>query len=92
MVRNGSIADTVELGNMPPTIRLRKNGPFVIEDELVKVVDWNGAEYPIVRRPIALCRCGSSMKKPFCDGSHARVGFEAATGACGPEAGEDPAS
>lgn len=71
---------------MAPTIRLRKNGPYVVDGEDVRVVDWNGVEYVVDRQPIALCRCGGSARKPFCDGSHARRGFEAAEGA---EAAED---
>ena len=66
---------------MPITIRLRRNGPYVIESEDVKVVDWNGVEYPVSRRPIALCRCGASATKPFCDGTHSRTGFAAAEAA-----------
>jgi CDGSH-type Zn-finger protein len=66
------------------TIRARKNGPYVIEGD-VQVVDWNGAEYVSERRPIALCRCGASSKKPFCDGTHNRIGFQAAE-----EGGGDP--
>ena len=58
------------------TIKVRHNGPYVIEGDDVTVVDWNGAEYPIARRPVALCRCGGSQNKPFCDGTHARVGFK----------------
>jgi CDGSH-type Zn-finger protein len=57
-------------------IRLRLNGPCVIEGDEVQVVDWNGVPYVIERFPIALCRCGASARKPFCDGSHARVGFK----------------
>ena len=68
------------------TVRLRKNGPYVIEDETVRVIDWNGVEYPVTRRPIALCRCGASAKKPFCDGTHGRIGF------CGDEDAAPPAS
>lgn len=58
------------------TVRVRRNGPCVIDDPDVNVVDWNGVEYPVQRRPVALCRCGASATKPFCDGSHARVGFQ----------------
>jgi CDGSH-type Zn-finger protein len=57
------------------TIRLRQNGPIVIESEEVRVTDWNGVSYEIARRPIALCRCGGSSNKPFCDGSHKGNGF-----------------
>ena len=56
-------------------IRLRKNGPYLVEDLDVRVCDWEGHEYVITRRPVALCRCGASARKPFCDGSHARSGF-----------------
>ena len=70
---------------MSITIRLRKNGPYVIDGEDVRVVDWNGADYSIGRRPIALCRCGASTTKPFCDGTHSRVGFQAAEAGVGPE-------
>jgi CDGSH-type Zn-finger protein len=74
------------------TIRLRRNGPYVIDDEDVRVVDWNGAEYQVDRKPIALCRCGASTKKPFCDGTHSRIGFQAAEDAVGPDARDKPAN
>ena len=56
-------------------IRLRRDGPYVIESDEVTVVDWDGKPYPVDRHPVALCRCGASLRKPFCDGSHARIGF-----------------
>ena len=74
------------------TIRLRKNGPYLIEDDDMKVLDWDGSEYPITRRPIALCRCGASTQKPFCDGTHSKIGFQAAEAAVGPEAQEKSAN
>ena len=72
-------------------VRLRKNGPYVIDSDEVTVVDWNGQPYQIERRPIALCRCGASTKKPFCDGTHSRIGFAASEDAVGPEAADKPA-
>jgi len=63
------------------TIRLRQNGPYLVDGDDVKVLDWNGAEYHIERRPIALCRCGGSTTKPFCDGTHSKIGFQAAEAA-----------
>jgi CDGSH-type Zn-finger protein len=58
------------------TIRLRRNGPYVIESDEVTVVDWEGVEYRIDRRPFALCRCGASSTKPFCDGTHRTIEFD----------------
>ncbi len=72
------------------TIKLRLNGPYLVEGDDVKVLDWNGAEYHVDRRPIALCRCGGSTKKPFCDGTHSKVGFQAAEAAV-PGSGDKPA-
>ena len=74
-----------------PTIRLRRNGPYLLEGDDITVVDWNGVEYPVDRRPIALCRCGASTRKPFCDGTHSKVGFAAAEAAVGPDAEDKPA-
>jgi 3-phenylpropionate/trans-cinnamate dioxygenase ferredoxin subunit len=63
------------------TIKVRQNGPYLVEGDEVTLVDWNGHAYPIDRRPFALCRCGASAKKPFCDGTHKAVGFQAAEAA-----------
>ena len=63
------------------TIRLRQNGPYVIDSTDVRVIDWNGVEYTVERWPIALCRCGASTTKPFCDGTHSKIGFLAAEAA-----------
>ena len=72
------------------TIRLRQNGPYVVDGEDVQVIDWNGAQYHVERRPIALCRCGGSTNKPFCDGTHSKIGFAAAEAAV-PGSGDKPA-
>ncbi len=48
---------------------LRVSGNFVIKDAQGKDFDLSGREV------ISLCRCGNSNDKPFCDGSHKRVGF-----------------
>ena len=71
-------------------IRVRQNGPFLVEGDDVKVVDWNGNEYQPSKRPFALCRCGASTRKPFCDGTHSKVGFAAAEAAV-PASGDTPA-
>ena len=66
-------------------IRLRENGPIVIESDgengTPDIFDWNGVPYTVTRTPIALCRCGGSTNKPFCDGTHSKIGFQAAEAA-----------
>ena len=63
-------------------IKVRLNGPYLVDvPEDVKLVDWNGNEYQIPKRPFALCRCGASKTKPFCDRSHSEIGFAAAEAA-----------
>jgi 3-phenylpropionate/trans-cinnamate dioxygenase ferredoxin subunit len=69
----------------PVTITVRENGPFVIAgDDMarVRLVDHQGNEIPTAGRArISLCRCGASTKKPFCDGTHSRIGFQGAEAA-----------
>jgi CDGSH-type Zn-finger protein len=77
---------------MAVTIRVRKNGPYVVDGEDVTIVDWDGRPYPVGRLPVALCRCGGSTNKPFCDGTHSKIGFSAAEAAVGPDAEDKPAS
>jgi CDGSH-type Zn-finger protein len=62
----------------------RKNGPFRVEapEGSVELVDADGRQYDLTGKPnFALCRCGGSVNKPFCDGTHSRVGFQAAEAA-----------
>jgi len=55
------------------TITVRKNGPYIVSGT-VEVRDADGNVYP-AKETVALCRCGASTNKPFCDRSHAKVGF-----------------
>ena len=61
------------------TIRCRENGPLVLPAKF-KIVDHLGSEFalPVGKENVALCRCGHSKSKPFCDGSHKACGFQAA--------------
>jgi len=67
---------------MPITIKVRENGPlFITADDAPQVVIVDHAGNRIEPKPgkgIALCRCGASVNKPFCDGTHTRIGFKAA--------------
>ena len=60
------------------TISVKKNGPFRVEGA-VRLLDVEGNEYDLTGKPgISLCRCGHSANKPFCDGSHNKIGFQSA--------------
>jgi CDGSH-type Zn-finger protein len=57
-------------------IKARENGPYLIEGQAT-YVDADGNEQTTSGTMIALCRCGQSTTKPFCNGTHRKVGFEA---------------
>jgi CDGSH-type Zn-finger protein len=66
-------------------ITARPNGPYVVEGE-VEIYDPTGAKVDTSTRPrISLCRCGASVTKPFCDGTHSKIGFAAAEAAVAQE-------
>jgi 3-phenylpropionate/trans-cinnamate dioxygenase ferredoxin subunit len=66
------------------TIEVRKNGSYRVYGD-VNLVDHEGNQVPIPEGKrkvspegitlISLCRCGGSVTKPFCDGTHSRIGF-----------------
>ena len=51
------------------------NGPFLIRGP-IELTTPDGEPIPRDRRTIALCRCGKSVIKPFCDGTHKIIGFQ----------------
>jgi CDGSH-type Zn-finger protein len=63
---------------MAVKISIRPNGPYLVEGDDVEVLDPQGNKVDTTgRQKIALCRCGASTQKPFCDGTHNKVGFQA---------------
>ncbi|WP_245177350.1 CDGSH iron-sulfur domain-containing protein [Geodermatophilus sp. DF01-2] len=58
------------------TITPYRDGPLIVRGDF-RLVDQDGAEIDPGRDTVALCRCGRSGIKPFCDGSHKRAGFSA---------------
>jgi CDGSH-type Zn-finger protein len=56
------------------TITATKNGPYVVTGP-VTIADHNGRKIDLPAQ-IALCRCGQSGNKPFCDGTHLTVDFD----------------
>jgi 3-phenylpropionate/trans-cinnamate dioxygenase ferredoxin subunit len=63
---------------MSVKITIRNNGPYLVEGDFT-LVDHEGNEVPLAKR--ALCRCGGSTTKPFCDGTHSKIGFQGANAA-----------
>jgi len=65
-------------------ITIRPNGPYRVEapEGSIELVDANGTPYDLTGKPaFSLCRCGASTNKPFCDGTHSKIGFQAAEAA-----------
>jgi 3-phenylpropionate/trans-cinnamate dioxygenase ferredoxin subunit len=71
---------------MTVKITCRPNGPYLVEGDGVDIYDPAGNRVDTTGRPrIALCRCGGSVSKPFCDGTHSKIGFQAAEAAVAQE-------
>jgi CDGSH-type Zn-finger protein len=64
------------------TITPYRNGPYLVRGKFT-IVDQYGNEIDPRRRTVALCRCGRSRMRPFCDGTHKTIRFEAAGAAEG---------
>jgi 3-phenylpropionate/trans-cinnamate dioxygenase ferredoxin subunit len=70
-------------------ITARRNGPYRVEAPIgsVELVDADGNPYDLSARvkegktAFSLCRCGGSVTKPFCDGTHSKIAFDAAEAA-----------
>ncbi len=58
-------------------IKVLANGPYVVEGEGTLVQIKEGKEEIINQKAVALCRCGASENKPFCDGKHKQIRFQA---------------
>ena len=61
-----------------------KNGPYLLTGDLsqLELRDGDGNLFDFTGKSrIFLCRCGASTTKPFCDGQHSRIGFQAAEAA-----------
>ena len=69
-------------------IEARPNGPYVVTGT-IELRDTNGNVLPAQARTV-FCRCGASTKKPFCDGTHSKIGFQAAAQAV-PDSAESTA-
>jgi len=78
MLRASPAATEEELDMTEPTIKVIPNGPYRVTGP-TKVTDPQGNVIDIEDgRAISLCRCGGSENKPYCDGTHGKIGFKAA--------------
>ena len=68
------------------TITVRENGPYLVRGPIT-ILDADGNEHRTERDVVALCRCGASTTKPFCDATHSKIGFAAAERAVQQESG-----
>ncbi|HEX8924602.1 MAG TPA: CDGSH iron-sulfur domain-containing protein [Terriglobales bacterium] len=69
-------------------ITMRPNGPLRVEDPegVIELIDPMGNQIDLAgKTAYSLCRCGASVNKPFCDGTHSRIGFQAAEAAVAQE-------
>ena len=57
-------------------IRTLKDGPYEVRGA-IQLVDGKKADFRLAEDPVYLCRCGQSSNKPFCDGTHQKIGFKA---------------
>ena len=77
-------------GNGDRRITVTKDGPYrvegdvrlgrmaTVETEYGEPIEWErGADFP-KQQVVELCRCGGSHRKPFCDSTHERIGFDGA--------------
>ncbi len=54
-----------------------ENGPYKVQGP-VQLIDLEGNPIEVPGETIFLCRCGGSTNKPFCDGTHSKIGFQGA--------------
>lgn len=68
--------DAIQRSAGGAVVTLYENGPLILRGRFALTAQ-DGQPIPAGRQTVALCRCGASTLKPFCDGSHARIRFRA---------------
>jgi CDGSH-type Zn-finger protein len=66
-------------GATPARITPYRDGPLLVRGPFT-LTDQDGNEIAFHQKTIALCRCGRSTRKPFCDGTHKATGWRAGSG------------
>ncbi|MBE0647756.1 MAG: (4Fe-4S)-binding protein [Bacteroidales bacterium] len=80
LYKNNKGAAAPDKAKDPPTagstrVQILKNGPALISGDFI-IRDADNQQIGIETEIAAICRCGASKKKPFCDGNHTRIGFK----------------
>ena len=75
---------------MAVKITIKRNGPYRVEGlDGLELYDADGNRYDLTGKAgVSLCRCGASVNKPFCDGTHSKIGFQAAEAAVREQSGQ----
>jgi len=73
-VTDARVRDLPPAAEPTATITPYRDGPLIVRGDFA-LVDTDGNEIDPGRKTVALCRCGKSGIKPFCDGTHKRAGF-----------------
>ena len=66
-----------------------RDGPYLVRGPF-SIVDQTGEVIEVRRQVVALCRCGRSQTRPFCDGTHKAIGFRAESGLPAPKSAASP--
>lgn len=70
----GEVGKPLVKRNGPLNIKPLKNGPLMLNGNVT--IKASSGRNAWTGNKVVLCRCGASKNKPFCDGSHAKIGFE----------------
>jgi CDGSH-type Zn-finger protein len=62
------------------TVTVTENGPYKVVGG-IELLDADGSAVETRGAAVFLCRCGGSTTKPFCDGTHSKIGFQGAVAA-----------
>lgn len=81
---SGGSAESADRPCAEVTVTPYRDGPLIIRGPF-RLLDQDGGEYDPGRAVVALCRCGRSRQKPFCDGTHALAQFRAGSAPEDPE-------
>jgi CDGSH-type Zn-finger protein len=66
---------TADLPESTPRLRICPGGPLLVQGA-TSVTTGDGRVHEVHRAVVALCRCGSSARRPYCDGTHKLLGRE----------------